>query len=111
MRRISTQSHATARGLQLPICSLDPRWQQPIAAQQVLDGYGKPNEAACASIGSDITSGTLRFFEPCHQSASRLPIKAARRGRFCYLGGRLIWCGGAMAHPARATIKTPAQEQ
>ena len=44
VRRKSTKSHATARGLQLPICSLDPRWQQPIAAQQVLDGYGKPNE-------------------------------------------------------------------
>ncbi|MGE6180687.1 hypothetical protein [Aeromonas salmonicida] len=39
-----------ARGLQLPICSLDPRWQQPIAAQQVLDGYGKPNKTADVSI-------------------------------------------------------------
>lgn len=43
--------HATARGLQLPICPIDPRWQQPIAAQQVLDGYGKPNEAAFTSVG------------------------------------------------------------
>ncbi|MFB2713091.1 hypothetical protein ACE1BU_19860 [Aeromonas veronii] len=43
-------SNATARGLQLPICSLDPRWQQPIATQQVLDGYGKPNETAEASL-------------------------------------------------------------
>jgi len=44
------KEHATARGLQLPICSPDPRWQQPIAAQQVLDGYGKPNETAWASL-------------------------------------------------------------
>jgi len=43
-RRNATKSHATVRGLQLPICSLDPRWQQPIAVQQVLDDYGKPNE-------------------------------------------------------------------
>jgi len=42
--------HATARGLQLPICSLDQRWQQPIAVQQVLNGHGKPNEAAEASL-------------------------------------------------------------
>ncbi|WP_429231538.1 hypothetical protein, partial [Aeromonas veronii] len=36
--------------LQLPICSLDLRWQQPIAAQQVLNGHGKPNETAEASL-------------------------------------------------------------
>ncbi|MFM5630388.1 hypothetical protein ACET67_20395, partial [Aeromonas veronii] len=36
--------------LQLPICSIDQRGQQPIAAQQVLDGYGKPNETAEASL-------------------------------------------------------------
>ncbi len=46
----ATKSHATARGLQLPICSLDPRWQQPIAVQQVLNGHRKPNETAEASL-------------------------------------------------------------
>lgn len=50
VRPITTNFHATARGLQLPICSLDPRWQQPIAVQQVLSGYGKPNETAEARL-------------------------------------------------------------
>ncbi|VXA81951.1 hypothetical protein AERO8C_120435 [Aeromonas veronii] len=49
-RHNASESHATARGLQLPICSIDQRGQQPIAAQQVLDGYGKPNETAEASL-------------------------------------------------------------
>lgn len=70
-----------------------------LTEQQISISHDKPNEAACASIGSDITSRTLRFFEPCHQSASRLPIKAARRGRFWYLGGRLIWRGGPWRTP------------
>lgn len=56
-----TKSHATARGLQLPICSLDQRWQQPIAVQQVLDGYGKPNETTCASLKMMQPSESHRF--------------------------------------------------
>jgi len=55
------KEHATARGLQLPICSPDPRWQQPIAAQQVLDGYGKPNETAWASLKVTQLSEINRF--------------------------------------------------
>ena len=46
----AAKCHATARGLQLPICSIDQRGQQPIAVQQVLDGYGKPNETVEASL-------------------------------------------------------------
>lgn len=46
----TNKKHATARGLQLPICSLDPLWQQPIAAQQVLNDHGKPNETAEVSL-------------------------------------------------------------
>jgi len=48
--RNAAKFNATARGLQLPICSLDQRWQQPIAVQQVLNGHGKPNETAWASL-------------------------------------------------------------
>ena len=72
------ESNATARGLQLPICSLDPRWQQPIAAQQVPDSHCKPNEAACASIGADITIRNVVFFELRHQSTSPHVIKSGQ---------------------------------
>ncbi len=55
------KSYATARGLQLPICFLDPRGQQPITAQQVLDGYGKSNEAGPASTKRRQPSENHRF--------------------------------------------------
>jgi hypothetical protein len=76
---------AGRRYIQLPICSIEPRWLQPIAAQQVLDDHAKPNEAACASIRSDTTIRTLSFFELCHQSAKAGAIKAGKQARLCYL--------------------------
>ena len=74
---------AGRRYIQLPICSIEPRWLQPIAAQQVLDDHAKPNEAACASIRSDTTIRTLSFFELCHQSAKAGAIKAGKQARLC----------------------------
>ncbi|MGX5835790.1 hypothetical protein ACWIJ6_16845 [Aeromonas piscicola] len=53
----------------IPKCSLETRWQQPIAVQQVMDGYAKPNEAAQASIRIDTTIRKSSFFELRHQSA------------------------------------------
>ncbi|MEN9534277.1 MAG: hypothetical protein RIQ83_3501, partial [Pseudomonadota bacterium] len=49
VRRNATKSRATAHGLQLPICSIDPRWQQPIAANGVPYGYSNPSKTAYVS--------------------------------------------------------------
>ncbi|MNF59134.1 hypothetical protein D3C84_407140 [compost metagenome] len=81
VRRNTIKSHATVRGLQLPICSLDPRWQQPIAVQQVLDDYGKSNEAGPASTKRRQLSGNHRFLNCVINAFKQVRLR------------RASWCG------------------
>jgi hypothetical protein len=43
------KADATARGLQLPKCSINQRGQQPITDEQAPDGYVKPIESGLTS--------------------------------------------------------------
>jgi len=101
VRRYATRSYATARGLQLPICSLDLRWQKPIAAQQVPDSHCKPNETAHASPELIRPSEFHRFLNSVIKAHHHMQSKAARWPWLCYLGGWLKGRGGITASPYR----------
>jgi len=75
------------------ICSFDPRWQQPIAAQQVLDGHTKPSEAGPARTKRMQSSGNHRFLNCVIKARKQVRLRRASWCGFVILFG--LWIRGA----------------